>query len=79
MRILMLLLASLGVALLTGGLLAFIFGGWVLRAPLFVEGFGPLSGMWSHADYCFLGAVLASVGSGLATCGLVGLRGGCRA
>ena len=35
---------------------------------------GPFDGVWSRADYCFLGAVLAAAGAGLATCGLLGLR-----
>lgn len=74
MRMLLILLASLGTALATGGLLAFIFGGWLLHGPLSVKGFGPLSGLWSPPDYCFLGALLAAIGSGFVMCGLLGLR-----
>ena len=73
MRVLLIIFASLGVTLLTGGLLTFVFGGWVVRGPLFVEG-GPFKGMWTPADYCFLGAVLAAAGAGLATGGVLGLR-----
>lgn len=74
MRVLLILLASLGTALFAGGLLAFIFGGWLLHGPLSVQGFGPLSGQWSPPDYCFLGALLTALGSGLIMCGLLGLR-----
>ena len=73
MRAALIVLTGLGVALLTGGLLAFVFGGWILREPLHVVGLGPLNGVWSPADYCFLGAVQAAVGAGLATAGRLGL------
>jgi hypothetical protein len=73
-RAFLVLLASLGVASLTGGLLAFVFGGWVLHDAIHVSGLGPFDGVWSRADYCFLGAVLAAAGAGLTTCGLLGLR-----
>lgn len=74
MRVALVVLASVGIALLTGGLLAFVFGGWVLHGSLVVSGLGPLNGRWSQADYCFLGAILAAIGGGLATCGFAGLR-----
>ena len=74
MRALLVLLSSLGVAAFTGGLLAFVFGAWVLQGSLLVQGLGPLNGMWSPADYCFNGGALAALGAGLATCGLQGLR-----
>ena len=74
-RALLVVLAAVGAAALTGGLLAFAFGAWVLHEALTVSGLGaPWDGVWSRADYCFLGAVLAAVGAGLTTCGLLGLR-----
>jgi hypothetical protein len=73
-RALLVLSASLGAAALAGGLLAFVFGAWVLHDPIRVSGLGPFDGVWSQADYCFLGAVLSAAGAGLATCGLLGLR-----
>jgi hypothetical protein len=74
MRALLVILASLGIGLLTGGLLSFVFGAWIQRQTLFVTGLGPFNGIWGPPDYCFLGAVLASVGSALTACGLLGLR-----
>ena len=64
---------AVGVALLVGGLLSFVYGAWVLKYPLTVHGLGPLDGLWSGADYCFLGALQAAVGAGLATLGRLGL------
>lgn len=78
MRALLVVMTGLGVALLVGGLLSFLFGGWVLGAPLLVSGLGPFDGLWSPADYCFLGAVLAAVGAGLAVSGRLGLGAGSR-
>jgi hypothetical protein len=74
MRALLVGMAGFGVALLTGGLLAFTFGGWILKEPLRVSGMGPLNAVWSPPDYCLLGAVLSAIGAGLAVWGLLGLR-----
>ena len=74
MRMLLIAMTGLGSALVVGGLLSFVFGGWLLGSPLLVSGLGPLDGPWSSADYCFLGAVLAAVGAGLAVSGRLGLR-----
>jgi hypothetical protein len=73
MRALLIVMTGLGAALLTGGLLSFIFGGWLLKGTLMVAGFGPLDGLWSPAGYCFLGAVLSAIGAGLAVVGRLGL------
>ena len=73
MRGLLVVMTGLGVSLLTGGLLSFTFGGWLLRESLSVSGLGPFDGVWSPADYCFLGAVLSAVGAGLAVSGRLAL------
>ena len=75
MRAILIAMTGIGVALLTGGMLSFIFGGWLLKEPLGVSGLGPFNGLWSPSDYCFLGAVLSAVGAGLAVCGRLGLGG----
>jgi hypothetical protein len=77
MRALLVAMTGLGVALLVGGLLSFVFGGWVLGSALAVSGLGPFDGLWTPADYCFLGAVLSAIGAGLAVSGRLGL-GLCR-
>lgn len=73
MRAFLVAMTGLGAALLTGGLLSFLFGGWVLEGTLGVSGLGPFNGLWSPADYCFFGAVLSALGAGLAVSGRLGL------
>ncbi len=75
MRFLLSLVIALGVTITVGGLLSFVFG-LIRQGYVHVHGFGPLDGDWSNNDYCFLGALLASVGSGLITVG--GLNRGSR-
>lgn len=67
MRMLAVALGGLGAAFFVGGVLSFIFGGCVMESTQAVSGLGPFNGVWSRADYCFFGALLAAVGSGLAT------------
>jgi hypothetical protein len=73
MRGLLVAMTGLGVAMLTGGLLSFTFGGWILEGPLGVSGLGPFDGVWTSAEYCFLGAVLSAIGAGLAVSGRLAL------
>lgn len=73
MRVILIALTGLGFGLLVGGLLAFVFGGWVTDSPLAVSGLGPFNGSWAPADYCFAGALLSAVGSALAVGGWLGL------
>lgn len=61
---------ALGVALFVGGVCALVYG-LTHRGPTFVAGLGPLNGLWAAENYCFLGAVLAAIGGGLATFGLL--------
>lgn len=70
MRFVLSVCIGLGLMLATGGLLSFIFGGWLLKGSLDVHGLGPFNGVWSSAEYCFLGAVLCGVGVGLAGFGI---------
>jgi len=79
MRALLIAMTGLGVALLVGGLLSFVFGACVLGEPLLVSGLGPLDGPWGPADYCFLGAVLSATGAGTTVSGRLGLCPGNRA
>jgi hypothetical protein len=67
MRLILSVVAGVGAGLTVGGLLAFLFGACVEKAPLQVRGLGPFDGTWYPAAYCFLGAVLASVGAALVT------------
>jgi hypothetical protein len=61
---------SVGVAAFLGGVCALIYG---LAHPgvTNVAGLGPFNGVWSAADYCFLGGVLVAVGGGLTTFGFL--------
>ncbi len=65
MRFVLSLVIALGLSLTVGGLLSFIFG-LTLKDTIYVRlGLGSFDGVWASADYCFLGALLASIGSGL--------------
>jgi hypothetical protein len=75
MRFILIVLTGFGSAAFVGGVLSFLFGGWVLRSPMGVNGLGPFNGIWSPTDYCFAGAVLASIGAGFAVAGWLGLNG----
>jgi hypothetical protein len=59
---------AFGVAALLGGACALLYG-LAHPAPTQVVGLGPLDGIWSAENYCFLGGVLVAVGGGLTTFG----------
>jgi hypothetical protein len=61
---------AFGVAAFLGGVCALIYG---LAHPgtTNVAGLGPFDGVWSAADYCFLGGVLVALGGGLTTFGFL--------
>jgi hypothetical protein len=61
---------ALGVATVVAGCLAFTFG-LSTTDVVNVVGFGPMNGLWEPADYCFLGTILAAVGSGLLAFSLI--------
>jgi hypothetical protein len=64
------LLAGLGMALLVGGVMAFIGGIFQLQVRV-VNYLGPLNGTWDQDQVKFLGAILAPIGSGLLTFALL--------
>ena len=70
----LILLTSLGVSMFVAGVSALAFGASMSGSSLHVSGLGPFNGSWNSADYFFLGAALATLGSGLATGGYLGLR-----
>ena len=74
MRAFLVVIGALGFGLLTGGLLAFVFGGWIQSAPVAVTRLGPFNGNWEPSDYCFFGALLASAGAVLAGGCLLGAK-----
>jgi hypothetical protein len=63
------LCCSIGIAALVGGLCALAYG--LLHTGTTVVAGSP----WEAENYCFLGGILAAAGSGLATFGLLVLRG----
>lgn len=77
MRVILNTIIALGVALAVGGLCSFIFG-LALKDPIAVQtnlpGLGRLNGNWWPGQYCFLGALLASIGSGCITIGVLNRR-----
>ena len=77
MRIVLSLIVAFGVSLTMAGLFSFIFG-LALKEPIAVHtcltGLGWLNGDWWPGQYCFLGAVLASIGSGFITLGVMNRR-----
>ena len=62
------LIAALGMTSLIGGLCALCYG-IMHPGPTWVNGLGPLNGVWPAENYCFLGGILAAVGGGVATFG----------
>jgi len=72
MRLVLSLVIAFGVSLTVGGSFSFIFG-LATREPIAVHtsfcGLGWVNGSWWPGQYCFLGAILASVGSGLIALG----------
>lgn len=77
MRFVLSLVIALGVSLAVGGLLSFIFG-LTLQGAIAVQtcipGLGWVNGEWPPGLYCFLGALLASAGSGLIALGSLNWR-----
>ena len=77
MRIFLSIIIAIGVALAVGGLCSFIFG-LALKDPIAVQtnlpGLGRLNGNWWPGQYCFLGALLASIGSGCIAIGMLNWR-----
>src|SRR4051794_7833147 len=61
---------AVGGVVLLGGVCAFVYG-LAHPAPTRVVGLGPLDGFWAAEDYCFLGGVLAALGCGLTTFGVL--------
>lgn len=72
-RFLFLLWSSLSISLITGGLFSFYFG-TILKATLEVRGLWIFDGRWYYASYCFLGAVLTSLGTGMLTAAVLSQR-----
>jgi hypothetical protein len=72
MRFLFSIVIAVGVALTVSGLFGFIFG-LAMKEPINVHtricGLEWVNGDWWPGQYCFLGALLASLGSGLITFG----------
>lgn len=66
MRIFLSLVVALGLSLTVAGLLSFIFG-LDLKGAIVINSvlLGSLNGDWSSGHFCFLGALLASIGSGV--------------
>jgi hypothetical protein len=64
------ILTAIGVMALVGGLCALVYG-LAHPGPTLVSGLGPLNGLVPAENYCFAGGVLAALGSGLATFGLL--------
>jgi len=65
--------AALGLAALAGGICA-TFYAIHFNISTTVTGLGPFNGVWSPADYCFLGGVLVTAGVGLAAFGILARR-----
>jgi len=68
-------LAGLGMALLIGGLLAFV-GGIFQDEVRELHHLGPLNGIWDRHHTRFYGAIMAAIGSGLFTFAFLLRRGG---
>lgn len=72
MRSLLSFAVAFGMSVTVAGLLAFTYG-LTLKDPVYVhfplDWLAPYSGYWWPGQYCFLGAILASVGSGLIALG----------
>jgi hypothetical protein len=64
------IITAVGVTALVGGLCALVYG-LVHTGPTQVSGLGPLNGLLPAENYCFAGGLLAALGSGLATFGLL--------
>jgi hypothetical protein len=68
MRFVLSLVIAVGVSLAVAGLLSFVFG-LTEKEPISVHttlyGFRWVNGDWWPGQYCFLGAILASVGCGV--------------
>ena len=67
MRFVFSVVIALGVMLAVGGLLSFIFGlglNDAISVHTTLFGLGWLNGEWWPGNFCFLGALLASIGSG---------------
>ncbi len=58
------ILAGLGMGVLVGGIMAMI-GGIFQRELRVVHSLGPFNGTWDPDQVKFLGAILASIGSGV--------------
>ncbi len=67
MRLLLSVVIAIGVSLTVGGLCSFIFGlatKDAIAVQTSLPGLGWFNGSWWPGQYCFLGALLASIGSG---------------
>lgn len=66
-------MGALGSSLIVGGLFSFIFGSSIVTTPIKLNWFRPYEFTIYPYDYCFLGAVMSAVGTGLFTLGVLGI------
>lgn len=77
MRALWVTMTSVGVMCLVMGLGSFVYGGWILEGTQSFR-FGAMRGNWGQDEYAFVGTLVAGLGVGLVTAGVLGLRGDAR-
>jgi hypothetical protein len=71
-RLVFVLILALGVSTTVGGIIALLYS--YLHAQSTFVVIGPYRATWEPENYCFFGAILASVGAGLVTFGLLARR-----
>jgi len=68
MRLAPTLILACGLAILAGGCFAFVYG-LSTSTAVDARGLGPFNGIWHPPDFCWVGAILGSIGIGLSAFG----------